>query len=115
MKTADRYTRARIETTLAKTGVVPFRGETVQAYVNHDRWVADCPCNGAELVSPGEEMLCGSCGARHTVKFPGPKTRERIEGLLTVREPLFRNWHPDETTDELLAQNIERGLFPEGF
>ena len=111
MKTADKYTRARIEATLAKTGVVPFRGETIQAYVNHDRWVADCPCNGAELVAPGEEMLCGSCGARHTVKFPGPKTRAKIEGLLNVREPLFRNWHPDETADELLAQNIEHGIW----
>ena len=111
MKTADKYVRGRIETTLTKMGVSSFKGETVNAYVNHDRWVADCLCNGAELVAPGETMLCGSCGAEHTVKFPGPKTRDKIEHLLGLRELDKRNWKPDETVAELLAENIENGIW----
>lgn len=110
MKTADKYVRKRIEVALARAGVTPYDGETVQAYVNHGRWIADCPCNGGELVAPGEEMLCGSCGARHRVKFPGPKTKAKIESLLAKRSPFHQHWHPDETTDELTAQNIEHGL-----
>lgn len=111
MKTADKYVQARIESTITRMGVTPFKGETVLAYVNHDRWVADCLCNGAELVAPGETMLCGSCGAQHTVKFPGPKTRAKIEHLLGLRETRNRNWHPDETVSELEAQNIENGIW----
>lgn len=96
---------------------LPFKihdgGGTIDAYVNHGRWVADCVCNGAELVVPNQEMLCGSCGTRNTVKFPGPKTRTKIEAALLQREARNQNWHPDETVDELVAQNIENGIYPE--
>ena len=110
MKTADKYVRARVETALAKAGVETFQGETVNAYINHGRWVADCPCNGAELVSPDHTMLCGSCGAEHKVKFPGPKTRAEIERLLDLREPNNRNWK-FEPVSELEAENVEHGIW----
>jgi len=110
VRTADKYTRKRIETTLAKVGVVPYDGGTVTAYLNHGRWVADCPCNGSELVAPGEEMLCGSCGAKHQPKFPGPKTKARIEVLLGRRDPFNQNWS-GETVSDLEAENIENGLW----
>jgi hypothetical protein len=110
VRTADKYVRARIETTLAKAGVESFTGGKIQAYVNHGRWVADCPCNGAELVDPDHKMLCGSCGAEHDVQFPGPKTRARIEELLDLREPMFRNW-TFEPVSELEAENIEHGIW----
>lgn len=111
MQTASKYNRARIETTLAKVGTVPFQGETVHAYINHGRWVADCPCNGAELVAPDHNMLCGSCGAEHTVKFPGPKTKQKIERLLSLRSaPIYQNWQ-GESTNELEAENIENGIW----
>ena len=96
--------------------ILPFEvhdGSEVEAYVNWGRWVADCVCNGAELVAPGQEMVCGSCGARNTVKFPGVKTRDKIEAALDPRPPLRQNWYSDETVDELVAQNIEHGLYPE--
>ena len=111
MQTATKYHRARIEATLAKTGALPFAGETVNAYINHGRWVADCPCNGAELVAPNHNMLCGSCGAEHTVKFPSPKTRQKIEELLEARpHGLNRNWN-GEPVKELQAENIEQGIW----
>ena len=113
MRTADKPTLKRIEVTLAKAGVDIYDGTTVLAYINHGRWVADCACNGGELVAPDETMLCGSCGARNTVKFPGLKTRKKIEAALGLREPFNQNWQPDETVDGLVAQNIENGIYPE--
>lgn len=106
--------REEVQRKAARGEVNTFKGETVDAYVNHGRWVADCPlCNGAELVAPGEAMLCGSCGATHTVVFPDHATD--IEEALAKRPAMKRNWNPDETVDELIAQNIERGIFPDDF
>ena len=118
MRTADKnYTQYILERlTDGGRRILPFEihdGSEVQAYVNHGRWVADCACNGAELVAPGQEMVCGSCGARNTVKFPGAPTLTKIEAALSRREPYRQNWHPDETVDELVAQNIENGIYPE--
>ena len=114
---ADKNYTERIIDSLTDGGrrPLPFDGHdggTVDVYVNHGRWVADCVCNGAELVAPGQEMLCGSCGARNTVTFPGPKMRDQIEAVLLRREPLRQNWYTDETVDELVAQNIENGIYP---
>ena len=82
------------------------KGGTVDAYVNHNRWVADCPCGGAELVND-QPMLCGSCGVEHTVSYPAE--RRSIETLLNHRlEPNTRNWK-GETVDTLKAENIRHG------
>ncbi len=99
---------------------LPFtihKGDTVTAYLNHGRWVADCrgeftpdglPCNGAELVAPGLEMMCGSCGAEHKVTFP--RNHKAIEDVLDKRRSLNQNW-TTETVDELTAENIENGIW----
>lgn len=71
---ADDATRARVESFLAGRGVDPWdSGETVTARVNYGRWVADCPaqgCAGAELAHPQRGLLCGSCGAQATIRWP---------------------------------------------
>lgn len=103
----------RIETTLAKAGVETFPGTTVKARINHGRWIADCPCNGAELVAPGQPMVCGSCGATHKVTFP--KNRTAIEEALDRREIRHQNWQPGETPSDLWAENIAYGIFPPDF
>ena len=118
LRTADKNYTDRLVDSLTDGGrrPLPFEihdGGAIDAYVNWGRWVADCACNGAELVALGQEMVCGSCGARNTVKFPGAKTRGKLEVVLLQREPFRQNWHPDETVDELVAQNIENGLYPE--
>jgi len=110
VQTADKYIRAKVEATLTKHGIRQFDGDTVHAYVNHGRWVADCPCNGAELVAPGELMVCGSCGARNEVKFPA--NIDGIEGALEMRPPTNQNWH-GESVESLVAENIDHGLLPE--
>ncbi len=119
LKVADKNYTDRMVDKLTDGGrrILPFEihdGASIDAYVNHGRWVADCACNGAELVAPDQQMLCGSCGARNTVKFPPPKTKGKLETVLGARDPHSQNWSPDETVDELVAQNIEHGLYPEG-
>ncbi len=111
MITATRDTQRRVEKVVSGLGVIPRKGEAVVAYINLGRWVADCACNGGELVTPGEIMLCGSCGRTHTVTFPGPKTKAKIEAVLGRRDPVFQNWLIGETVDELEAENIENGLW----
>ena len=113
MRTASKADRKRVEMAVATTGVTPYDGTEILAYINLGRWVADCACNGGELVAPGEQMLCGSCGAKNTVKFPDKKTRERIDKVLLQRDSYNQNWLPDETVAELVAQNIENGIYPE--
>jgi hypothetical protein len=88
----------------------------VPAYVNHGRWVADCPdCNGAELVTPNEPMMCDACfnegngGAYRAVVFP--RSQREIEAQLAIRpEPEHRNWAPGETVAQLRAENAEHGI-----
>ncbi|CAB4166844.1 hypothetical protein UFOVP1383_39 [uncultured Caudovirales phage] len=88
------------------------------AYVNHGRWVADCPmngCGGALVVAPYMRgFLCGSCinvDAAHRFRpLSWPENGAEIEAALDVR-PLetTRNWRPGETVEDLLAEN-EREL-----
>lgn len=79
------------------------------AYVNHGRWVADCPseyCNGAVGVTPGHAFLCGSClnievGCRYRL-VEWPQERGGIEEALAARPtPEVANWRPGETVREL--------------
>jgi hypothetical protein len=110
VQTATDRTRNRIAKALASNNTPTRRNrKQVAAYINHGRWVADCPCNGAELVGPGEDMVCGSCGTISSVDFPD--TAADIEKVLGLRDPYNQNWHPGETVDELTAQNIENGLW----
>ncbi len=77
----------------------------IVAYVNHNRWVADCPYCGAGIgllpeVSP---VTCLECGESYTVTWP--KDREAIEEVLTCRPRKSRHWLPHETIDDLKREN----------
>lgn len=72
-------------------------GHRVYAQINHNRWVADCPCGSAQVVSPADErMACTECGAGwFALVFPEDvqAVEEGLAGLL----PHERNWwHPDD-------------------
>jgi hypothetical protein len=88
-------------------------GSPVVAYVNHGRWVADCPiCNGAELVTPGDPYICQNClnGARQYRPVSFPPDIEEIEAALVARPlPLNRNW-TTETAAMLRAENVSHGV-----
>ena len=87
-------------------------GAEAVAYVNHGRWVADCPspaCTGAELVDPQDpRFYCLSCynaafgGKWLRVRFPPERERQAIERALLARaRERNRNWYPGETVEQL--------------
>ncbi len=111
---------------------VTFIGKTAQvlAYVNHGRWLADCPeCRTGlslprgEFVSPAlmvrvggpviqvkpkwvlseSNAACPICDL--PVKVMWPKDADLIDAALEPRPRLVnRNWRPGETVDSLLAE-----------
>lgn len=94
--------------------------ELIPAYVNHGRWIIDCPrCNTGWCVRPetpsllldargGAHSEC-SCGAVLVVQFPN-ETAE-IDRLLAVRpDDLNRNWRTPETVFDLRIENAAHGV-----
>lgn len=88
----------------------------VLAYVNHGRWVADCPeCAGGILASPDADplspVLCRDCGAEVEIEYPDARAIAEAEHVLAQRRPENRNWLPDrESVDDLKAENALRGV-----
>ena len=77
----------------------------IAAYINHSRWVADCPnCNAGIACHPGvSDAVCLECGERYRVAFP--RDREGIEAVLLQRRKANRHWYPGETIDDLRREN----------
>lgn len=94
----------------------------ILAYVNHGRWIAECPdCAGAQLVSELERRFwCLNCG-NAAVNFAWrhvrmPQKRTAIEAELVIRpaarneRAITRNWLPGETVEDLQRENVEHGV-----
>lgn len=88
------------------------------AYVNHGRWICDCPaCKTGWLVNPatpsklydakGREHDACSCGTAIVVVFPAEKAAID-EALAERKHAVNRNWYPHESVIDLLAQTLER-------
>lgn len=72
-------------------------GQQLYARINHSRWVADCPCGSAQVVSPEDPRLaCTECLAGwFTVVFP--EDAAAAEASVVAELPHLRNWwHPDD-------------------
>ncbi|OLZ72577.1 hypothetical protein AVW11_04075 [Streptomyces amritsarensis] len=71
-------------------------GQSIHARINHGRWVADCVCGSAQVVTPADpRFACPECGygwAR--VLFP-PKPAA-AEAEVADRAPHERNWWADD-------------------
>lgn len=75
--------------------------QTVLAYVNHGRWIAECPrqfCNNAVKLTGGETTFrClikfEGCGQEATIVWP-PNAQEIWDALLLRPVPSTRNWFP---------------------
>ena len=85
-------------------------GETVQAQVNHGRWVVPCPwCMSAQNASRTDpRFFCVECANEGhgwaTVVFP--PNLDDINTLLGMRpDKRTRNWLPGEPVSRLLAEN----------
>jgi len=94
----------------------PHMRGSVQAEINHGRWIARCACGGAEDVAPTEPVFyCLSCGNAdndgRVMKIEFPEDREAIEGVLLKRPDMEnRNWQPGESVGDLDFENREHGL-----
>lgn len=71
-----------------------------QAYVNHGRWVAECPrkfCGNAMKLKPRQAIYeChgeGGCGMVASIEWPD-NVEEIWEALLKRPVPATRNWIP---------------------
>lgn len=75
-------------------------GQSLTARINHGRWVADCPCQSAQIVTPADpRMWCVECGTGWwQVVFPADV--DAVEQLLADLPTAERNWWaPDDETD----------------
>lgn len=95
---------------------------TVETYVNHGRWVVECPfCPSAQLAFDEERRFycteCFNAEVEHrwvTVVWPDEETRAAIEEALSKRpEPATRNWYTYETPQMLRAENRAHGIVDE--
>lgn len=98
--------------------------DMVSAYVNHGRWLVDCPgCNTGWCVRPetpsllldarGRGFTECKCGRGVVVQFPNEMPA--IDEVLGLREqPVHRNWRPGETVIDLRIENAAHGVFAEG-
>lgn len=67
-----------------------------RAYVNHGRWVADCPtgCGSALELQKGQAMYhCDECMHLSSVEWPS-NPQEIWDTLLKRKLPRTRNWYP---------------------
>lgn len=108
MEQASVGSMRRVQRVIRGRNLTPTEGGTIYAYGNQGRWVADCPCHGAELVAEGQPMVCGTCAATHQVVFPAE--RVEIDAVLDKRPPANQNWYPGETVAQLKAENVTKGV-----
>jgi hypothetical protein len=93
-----------------------------RAYVNHGRWIADCPdeCGGATMLDPRQNyIVCGNCKGLSTVEWPADPDGI-TEALDERRNAQNRNWYPKghpvalrarcphgQSVDDLIAETKE--------
>lgn len=87
---------------------------TIHAYVNHGRWIAECPdCRNAQLACRTDKrFLCNECG---NIAVGGlwrpvewPANVQAVENLLENRPLVNQNWAPGEDMEILAIENLEQ-------
>lgn len=86
--------------------------EPMPVRVDWGRWIADCPCGGAEMVwlEGPHQIWCAQCGNAalggqwRPVALPD-RVHEIIVALEARPHRKDRNWRPPETADDLHAWN----------
>lgn len=113
-------------------------GAGLQAYIDFGRWAVRCECGQNNYADPLERvMFCARCGNGNSgmarpVIFPQEGMRKKIEKAILARpvveHPLAKNdvdkarlakpyfdgllrcWHPGETLDDLVTENLAHGI-----
>jgi hypothetical protein len=82
---------------------------TLVAYLNHGRWIADCPncMNGIVLHPEWPRIGCLGDGCYRTfVSIEMPANWREIEEAVQDRRVDKRNWFPGESLERLRAENM---------
>ncbi|MCX5584288.1 hypothetical protein [Streptomyces erythrochromogenes] len=67
-------------------------GVSIYARINHGRWVADCPCGSAQVVTPDDaRFACPECGYGWA-QLTFPAQPAAAEAAVADRAPHERNW-----------------------
>lgn len=111
---------------------VVMTASPLYARVNHGHWIYSCECGMRGTPSPGGVVFfdgdgallgwCPRCGNQATghgwrrIQAPEAPLRASIEAILMCRRRIQdRNWEPNETIEDLLAQNrAHNDPVPEG-
>jgi hypothetical protein len=88
----------------------------LHAYVNHGRWVADCPrCNGGvALWQEHDQGCCLDCGTIYNrITWPSQKDIAMVEKALSL-QPIYeeRNWNPKVEKAKQLVARVTTSLPP---
>lgn len=82
------------------------------AYLNHGRWVLECPhgCGQAWLLADIAEVAfsCDLCSLR--VSGTTEKQAAEIDVIVSGRPLANRNWYPGESLEMLRLENARHGL-----
>jgi len=105
--------RAAHKLWMTKQGLPLLNVETPLAMeINHGRWNPMCPrCNAG--ITTGRlwaEVRCFGCGAVY-LNVVWPEFPDVIESVLMKRPPNARHWNAHESIAQLLAENVQHGLF----
>lgn len=85
-----------------------------RAYVNHGRWIAECPyeCGSAVVLQPGEAAFhCSECLSISPVEWP-LNAQDIWDALAERRLPRTRNWFPP-SHDLALRAGLPHGQTPD--
>lgn len=88
--------------------------EVIVPYVNHGRWLADCPhCHsGIAILFRQAHGWCFGCGAVFSkAVWPNDAMLDQIVALLEARPAaVVQNWYPQESIADLERQNRDNGV-----
>ncbi|MFJ4990074.1 hypothetical protein ACIP9H_40540 [Streptomyces sp. NPDC088732] len=67
-------------------------GQRTWARIDHNRWVADCPCQSAQIVTPADpRFACPECG-NGWIEVVFPEDVDAVEASVADELPHERNW-----------------------
>ena len=100
---------------LGKRIIYEISGESLEAEINHGRWIVRCPyCSGAEIADAEDPVfMCLSCfneengGRFRPVRFPVDLSSIESELKRRKREK-HQNWSPGESLEHLTGETNEK-------
>lgn len=99
----------------ANFGAATSLESPLKVYLNHGRWIAECPdCHGAQLACQEDpRFMCNEC-ANVVVgnlwrALEWPTNRPAIESAVDGRQAKNQNWLPGQGIDDLNRESLVRG------